>query len=48
MRVTPEGGAPKKGVPRQVPRLPPLEHTTGHDKRFLSLAQMDKLYHELK
>ena len=28
MRVTPQGGAPKKGGPRQVPRLPPLKHTT--------------------
>jgi len=26
--VTPQGGAPKKGGPRQVPRWPPLKHTT--------------------
>ena len=24
-------GTPKKGVPRQVPRLPPLKHTTVHN-----------------
>jgi len=29
MRVTPEGRSPKKGVPREVPRSPPLKHTTG-------------------
>ena len=28
MRATPQGG-PQKGGPRQVPRLPPLKHTTG-------------------
>jgi len=31
MRVTPQRGAPKKGGPRQVPRLPPLKHITGYD-----------------
>jgi len=30
MRVTPQGGPPKGG-PRQVPRSPPLKHTTGCD-----------------
>jgi len=25
-------GAPKKGGPRQVPRSPPLKHTTGYAK----------------
>jgi len=29
MRVTPQGGGDKKGVPRQVPRSPPHKHTTG-------------------
>jgi len=28
MHVIPQGGDPKKGGPRQVPRSPPLEHTT--------------------
>jgi len=32
MRVTPEGGAPKKGGPRQVPRSPPLKHTTEYNE----------------
>jgi len=31
MRVTPQGGPPKRGGPRQVPRSPPLKHTTGRD-----------------
>jgi len=31
MRVTPQEGAPKKGGPRQVPRSPPLKHTTVHN-----------------
>jgi len=31
MRVIPQGGAPKKGGPRQVPRSPPLKHTTGNN-----------------
>ena len=30
MRVAPEGGH-KKGGPRQVPRSPPLKHTTAYD-----------------
>jgi len=30
MRVTPKRGAPRKGGPRQVPRSPPLKHTTVH------------------
>jgi len=30
MRVIPQGGAPKKGGPRQVPRSPPLKHTTAY------------------
>jgi len=30
MRVTPQGGPPKRGGLRQVPRSPPLKHTTGH------------------
>jgi len=30
IRVTPEGGAPKRGGPRQVPRSPPLKHTTAY------------------
>jgi len=32
MRVKPEGGPPKRGGPRQVPRLPPFKHTTGLNK----------------
>ena len=28
MRVTPQGGPPIRGDPRQVPRSPPLKHTT--------------------
>jgi len=28
MRVTPQGGGAKRGGPRQVPRSPPLKHTT--------------------
>jgi len=31
MRVTPQEGA-KRGGPRQVPRSPPLKHTTGWTK----------------
>ena len=30
MRVTPQGGPPKRRGPRQVPRSPPLKHTTGY------------------
>ena len=31
-RVIPQGGGgPKRGGPRQVPRSPPLKHTTGGD-----------------
>jgi len=30
MHVIPQGGAPKKGGPRQVPRSPPLKHTTAN------------------
>jgi len=30
MRVTPEGGPPKKGGSSQVPRSPPLKHTTAY------------------
>ena len=29
MCVTPQGGPPKRGGPRKVPRSPPLKHTTG-------------------
>ena len=28
MRVVPQGEPPKRGGPRQVPRSPPLKHTT--------------------
>jgi len=28
MPVTPEGGGPKRGGPRQVPPSPPFKHTT--------------------
>jgi len=31
MRVTPQGRPPKRGGPRQVPRLPPLKHTTADE-----------------
>jgi len=31
MRVAPEGGH-KKGGPRQVPRSPPLKHTTAYNE----------------
>jgi len=30
MPVTSQGGPPKRGGPRQVPRSPPLKHTTVH------------------
>jgi len=30
MPVTPQGGPPKRGGPRQVPRSPPLKHTTDY------------------
>jgi len=30
MRVTPEGGTPEIGGPRQVPCSPPLKHITAH------------------
>jgi len=30
MRVIPQGGALKGGDPRQVPRSPPVKHTTGY------------------
>jgi len=30
MRVTPQGGSPNRGVPRQVLRSPPLKYTTDH------------------
>jgi len=33
MHVTPEKGAPKEGGPRQVPRSPPLKHTTEYELR---------------
>jgi len=29
MHVIPQGGGPKRGGPRQVPRSPPLKQTTG-------------------
>jgi len=29
MGVTPQGGGPKRRGPRQMPRSPPLKHTTG-------------------
>jgi len=38
MRVTPDGGDPKRGGPRQVPRSPPLKHTTDHFTIFLHFA----------
>jgi len=34
MRVIPQGGDPKKGGPRQVPRSPPLKHTTASPTLF--------------
>jgi len=34
MRVTPQGGSPKRGGPRQVPRSPLLKHTTAYDLLF--------------
>jgi len=40
MHVRPQGGAPKKGGPRQVPRSPPLKHTTGLHPR----SQFTKLF----
>jgi len=30
MHVTPQGGPPKRGGPRQVPRSPPLKHTAAY------------------
>jgi len=30
MRVIPQGGTPKREGPRQVPRTPPLKHTTAY------------------
>jgi len=30
MRITPQGGPPKRRGQRQVPRSPPLKHTTGY------------------
>jgi len=30
MRIIPQGGPPKRGGPRQVPRSPPLKHTTAY------------------
>jgi len=30
LRVTPQGGPPKRGGPKQVPRSHPLKHTTVH------------------
>jgi len=38
MRVIPKGGPPKRGGPRQVPRSPPLKHTTG-DRTSRSMTQ---------
>jgi len=32
MRVTAQGVPPKRGGPRQVPRSPPLKHTTGEEE----------------
>jgi len=52
--VTPQGGAPKKGVPRQVPRSPPFKHTTVHspssssEHRLISvLPVLSKLFEKV-
>jgi len=37
MRVIPQGGPPIRGGPRQVPRLPPLRHTTDYRPTIANL-----------
>jgi len=40
MRVIPQGWAPKKGCPRQVPRSPPLKHTTAREGQVWVVADV--------
>jgi len=40
MRVIPQGGPPKRGGPRQVPRSPPLKHTTAY--RYIEMCAYPK------
>jgi len=35
MRVIPQGRPPKRGGPRQVPRSPPLKHTTEQKDKLI-------------
>jgi len=39
MRVAPQGG-PKNGGPRQVPRSPPLKHTTDLEPLLIGRSQL--------
>jgi len=45
LRVTPEGRGPERGSPGQVPRLPPLKHTTGY---YTSRVWLVKLVTSMK
>ena len=44
MRVTPQGGPQKRGGPMQVPRSPPLKHTTGDTTLGVVSAQPQRIY----
>jgi len=43
MCVTRQGVPPKRGGPRQVPRSPPLKHTTGYSNRSLVVKKSSSL-----
>jgi len=47
MRVTRQRGSPKRGDPRQVPRSPPLKHTTG-DKLYLFYGSTYAVYRGIR
>jgi len=47
MHVIPQGGAPKKGGPSQVPRLPPLKHTTAYASKRWKILETLKQCHRI-
>jgi len=48
MRVTPEGGSPKMGGPRQVPRSPPLKNTPLIMNTLFHFLLLFQLYRSLR
>ena len=47
MRVITQGVPPKRGGPRQVPRLPPLKHTTDNMPRLPICFSLNFVYGEI-